>query len=148
MNLIDQAFDRLKNEGKTALIPFLTVGDPDVDTTIEIIRQLESAGADILELGVPYSDPLADGPVIQRASERALKRQISIRTCMETAWLGRQVQACLLFCSRIITLYYRWGWMLSLQACRSTVSAVLLFRTFRLRKRRSWEDGQLRWVCI
>lgn len=103
MNLIDQAFGRLKNEGKTALIPFLTVGDPDVDTTIEIIRQLESAGADILELGVPYSDPLADGPVIQRASERALKRQISIRTCMETASLARAAGSSLPF---ILFTYY------------------------------------------
>lgn len=103
MNLIDQAFDRLKNEGKTALIPFLTVGDPDVDTTIEIIRQLESVGADILELGVPYSDPLADGPVIQRASERALKRQISIRTCMETASLARAAGSNLPF---ILFTYY------------------------------------------
>ncbi|MBU9706719.1 tryptophan synthase subunit alpha [Paenibacillus sp. AK121] len=103
MNLIDQAFERLKHEGKTALIPFLTVGDPDVDTTIEIIRQLESAGADILELGVPYSDPLADGPVIQRASERALKRQISIRTCMETASLARAAGSNLPF---ILFTYY------------------------------------------
>lgn len=89
MNLIDETFVSLKKEQKSALIPFLTVGDPDVETTIAIIQQLEEAGADILELGVPYSDPLADGLVIQRASERALKRQISIRTCIETASSAR-----------------------------------------------------------
>lgn len=67
-NRMDLAFRKLKAEGKTALIPFLTVGDPDLDTTLDIIAELEAAGADVLELGVPYSDPLADGPVIQRAS--------------------------------------------------------------------------------
>lgn len=90
MNLIDQTFARLKKEGKTALIPFLTTGDPDIETTISIIQQLEKAGADLLELGVPYSDPLADGPVIQRASERALVNRISIRDCIDTAEKARQ----------------------------------------------------------
>jgi tryptophan synthase alpha chain len=85
MNLIDEVFGKLREQGKTALIPFLTVGDPDMETTIDIIEQFEQAGADIVELGVPYSDPLADGPVIQRASERALQGQISIRSCMEVA---------------------------------------------------------------
>ncbi|MGG4032610.1 tryptophan synthase subunit alpha [Paenibacillus cisolokensis] len=85
MNRIDAAFARLKEKGGTALIPFLTVGDPDLRTTIEIIKTLEKAGADIVELGVPYSDPLADGPVIQRASERALKHRITLAHCMQAA---------------------------------------------------------------
>ncbi|MDO7905064.1 tryptophan synthase subunit alpha [Paenibacillus sp. JX-17] len=90
MNLIDETFHRLKMEDKTALIPFLTVGDPDLETTVDLLIQLEAAGADIIELGVPYSDPLADGPVIQRASQRALQQQISIRTCIETAAKARE----------------------------------------------------------
>ncbi|AOZ91359.1 tryptophan synthase subunit alpha [Paenibacillus crassostreae] len=90
MNLMDQRFATLKKQNQTALIPFLTVGDPDIETTVEIIIQLEAAGADILELGVPYSDPLADGPVIQRASQRALKHDVNLRTCMETAVLARK----------------------------------------------------------
>ncbi|OAB44288.1 tryptophan synthase subunit alpha [Paenibacillus glacialis] len=90
MNLMDQTFEVLKSQNRTALIPFLTVGDPDIETTVEIIVQLEAAGADILELGVPYSDPLADGPVIQRASQRALKHGVTIRTCMETAVKARE----------------------------------------------------------
>ncbi|MFF2090098.1 tryptophan synthase subunit alpha [Paenibacillus sp. NPDC058174] len=90
MNLIDQTFAKLKEEGKTALIPFLTTGDPDLETTIAIIQQLEQSGADLIELGVPYSDPLADGPVIQRASERALVNRISIRDCIDTAEKARQ----------------------------------------------------------
>ncbi|MCT1403276.1 tryptophan synthase subunit alpha [Paenibacillus sp. p3-SID867] len=90
MNRIDQTFASLNQQNKTALIPYLTVGDPDVKATLDIIHELEMAGADIIELGVPYSDPLADGPVIQRASERALKSKVNIRTCMETARLARE----------------------------------------------------------
>ncbi|MFP4974684.1 tryptophan synthase subunit alpha [Paenibacillus sp. CN-4] len=89
-NAMDQAFARLKQEGRTALIPFLTVGDPDVETTVAIISELEAAGADVLELGVPYSDPLADGPVIQRASSRALKNGVTLRTCLTVARQSRE----------------------------------------------------------
>lgn len=103
MNLMDQTFQQLKQQNRTALIPFLTVGDPDVETTIDIIKELEQAGADILELGVPYSDPLADGPVIQRASERALKSQITIRTVMETAAKARKAGVKLPF---VLFTYY------------------------------------------
>lgn len=89
-NLMDQTFARLRSEGQSALIPFITVGDPDLSTTIEILAALERAGADVVELGVPYSDPLADGPVIQRASERALVSQITIENCIETARKARE----------------------------------------------------------
>lgn len=85
VNLLDATFAKLKSSGKTALIPFITVGDPDPETTLDILAVLEQAGADIVELGVPYSDPLADGPVIQRASERALAHQITVETCIQTA---------------------------------------------------------------
>lgn len=90
MNLMDQTFERLKAEQKTALMPFITVGDPDLETTVDIIVELEKAGADIVELGVPYSDPLADGPVIQRASERALVRQVTIEACLKVARKARE----------------------------------------------------------
>lgn len=90
MNRIDTVFTQLKERNETALIPFLTVGDPTAEVTLDIISELEQAGADIIELGVPYSDPLADGPVIQRASERALKGKVTIRTCMETALKARK----------------------------------------------------------
>lgn len=90
MNRIDQTFARLRSEGRTALIPFITVGDPDTASTVDIIKELERSGADIVELGVPYSDPLADGPVIQRASERALKNKITIVECIETASKARE----------------------------------------------------------
>jgi tryptophan synthase alpha chain len=84
-NAIDQAFANAKEMGKTLLIPFVTVGDPDPETTIDILLHMQEAGAAMIELGVPYSDPLADGPVIQRASQRALKHKITINDCMKLA---------------------------------------------------------------
>ena len=74
MNRIDEKFSVLRRRGETALIPFVTAGDPDIETTFEVLRVLERNGADLIELGVPFSDPMADGPTIQRASERALER--------------------------------------------------------------------------
>lgn len=90
MNLIDATFAQLKEEGRTAFLPFLTVGDPDIDTTLDVIIALEQAGADIIELGVPYSDPLADGPVIQRASQRALQNELTIIDCITLVSRARE----------------------------------------------------------
>ncbi len=72
MNRIDQKFAELKKRKEAGLIPFVTAGDPEIRTTLQILRALEAAGADVIELGVPFSDPMADGATIQRASERAL----------------------------------------------------------------------------
>ncbi|KAK9206595.1 hypothetical protein WN943_016874 [Citrus x changshan-huyou] len=69
-----ETFTRLKKQGKVALIPYITAGDPDLSTTAEALKLLDSCGSDIIELGVPYSDPLADGPVIQAAATRSLAR--------------------------------------------------------------------------
>ncbi|WP_036901897.1 MULTISPECIES: tryptophan synthase subunit alpha [Prochlorococcus] len=69
---INRCFSRLKNEGRTALMPFVMAGDPDLKTSAEILLRLQEKGADIIELGIPYSDPLADGPIIQLAASRAL----------------------------------------------------------------------------
>lgn len=89
MNRIDEVFAALKSENRTALIPFITVGDPDLAATLDIIGELEAAGADIIELGVPYSDPLADGPVIQRASARALQSGVTLADCIKVAGAAR-----------------------------------------------------------
>jgi tryptophan synthase alpha chain len=72
VNRIEARFQALRSKGARAFIPFLTAGDPDLDTTHDIVLAMEAAGADIIELGVPFSDPIADGPVIQRATDRAL----------------------------------------------------------------------------
>ncbi|WP_199614945.1 tryptophan synthase subunit alpha [Paenibacillus alkalitolerans] len=90
MNAIDAVFARLKESGGTALMPFLTIGDPDLDTSLALIREMETAGADMIELGVPYSDPLADGPVIQRASERALSGRLT--TIVDVIGLARKAR--------------------------------------------------------
>lgn len=71
---LSETFSRLRQQGKVALIPYITAGDPDLSTTAKALKLLDSCGSDIIELGVPYSDPLADGPVIQAAATRALAR--------------------------------------------------------------------------
>ena len=76
---IEQTFAALKTEQRTALIPFITAGDPSPAATVAIMHALVKAGADVIELGVPFSDPMADGPVIQRASERALAQGVGLR---------------------------------------------------------------------
>ncbi len=79
MNRLDATFARLRAEGRTALIPYVTTGDPSVEATLDVMHALVEAGADVIELGVPFSDPMADGPVIQRASERALARHTGLK---------------------------------------------------------------------
>lgn len=79
MNRIDTVFAGLKARGRAALIPYVTAGDPEPATTVPLMHALVAAGADVIELGVPFSDPMADGPVIQRASERALAAGTSLR---------------------------------------------------------------------
>jgi tryptophan synthase alpha chain len=78
MSRIDAAFARLRDQNRTALIPYITVGDPHAEGTAAIMLAMAAAGADIIELGIPFSDPMADGPVIQKASERALARGIGM----------------------------------------------------------------------
>jgi tryptophan synthase alpha chain len=79
MSKIQATFERLQAQGRKALIPFITAGDPDPSLTVSLMHTLVEAGADIIELGVPFSDPMADGPTIQRASERALLKGVSLR---------------------------------------------------------------------
>lgn len=78
MSRIQTTFAQLQKQGRKALIPFITAGDPDPDLTLPLLNALVAGGADIIELGVPFSDPMADGPTIQRASERALKQGMSL----------------------------------------------------------------------
>ena len=83
-NRLDQAFARIKEKGEKALIAYIMAGDPSLQETEPIVLELERAGADIIELGVPFSDPIADGPVIQKAAERALRSGTSLKKILAT----------------------------------------------------------------
>lgn len=85
MPRIDALFAKLRAEGRKALVAYLPVGDPDVETSLELAKVALDAGADILELGVPFSDPTADGPAIARASERAIAAGSSLRRTLDAA---------------------------------------------------------------
>jgi tryptophan synthase alpha chain len=83
MSRIEKTFTRLRARGEKALAGFVTAGDPDLDRSIEIVRRMCSSGLDLLELGVPFSDPTADGPVIQRSSARAISAGINMKSVIE-----------------------------------------------------------------
>jgi tryptophan synthase alpha chain len=87
---IADAFAALKQQEKKGIIPFITAGDPDLATTEQLLVTLARAGATLIELGVPFSDPMADGPVIQRASERALKHGFGFQDILNTAARARE----------------------------------------------------------
>jgi tryptophan synthase alpha chain len=87
---IDDSFTTLKRNGKKGFIPFITAGDPDLATTEKLLITLAQSGATLIELGVPYSDPMADGPVIQRASERALKHNFGLEEILDLVARARK----------------------------------------------------------
>lgn len=90
MSRIEEVFFALKREGKKGLIPFVTAGDPDLEASYELLVELGRSGATLIELGVPFSDPMADGPVIQRASERALRHGFGLEAVLEIAAKARK----------------------------------------------------------
>jgi len=87
---IEESFAKLRRDGKKGFIPFITAGDPDLATTEELLLVLANSGATVIELGVPFSDPMADGPVIQRASERALKHSFGLQQLLDAAARARK----------------------------------------------------------
>ena len=93
MSRIKRTLDALAAQGRKALIPYVTAGDPFADATPEIMHALAAGGADVIELGVPFSDPMADGPVIQKASERALARGVGLPQVLEMVRRFRQDDA-------------------------------------------------------
>ncbi|ADQ84765.1 MULTISPECIES: tryptophan synthase subunit alpha [Methylovorus] len=90
MSRIKTTFDQLKQQGKKALIPYITAGDPHPDQTVKLLHAMVANGADMIELGVPFSDPMADGPVIQRASERALVHHVGLSRVLDIVREFRQ----------------------------------------------------------
>ena len=93
MSRIDAAFDKARAKKRAALIPFVTAGDPAPAQTVAVMHGLVAGGADVIELGVPFSDPMADGPVIQRASERALAQGVSLTQVLQWVREFRQTDA-------------------------------------------------------
>jgi tryptophan synthase alpha chain len=87
---IADAFQRLRREGRRGFIPFITAGDPDFESTRGLLVELSRAGSTIIELGVPFSDPVADGPTIQRASERALRHNVGVADALEVVAAARR----------------------------------------------------------
>ena len=90
MSRIGARFAELQQRGQKALVAFVTAGDPSLDRTVDLAQELEAGGVDVLELGVPFSDPVADGPVIQRSSERALARRTSLAAVVDAVRRIRQ----------------------------------------------------------
>jgi len=91
MKRLENTFNKLRDNKESALVGFVTAGDPDIDTSLNIIAAMCKNGLDILEIGVPFSDPSADGPVIQRSSSRALKHHVSLRTVMAMVERTRRI---------------------------------------------------------
>src|SRR6478672_5560011 len=87
MTPVDRLFQNLRKTGKKAFMPFITAGDPDLDFTADVIRELDRRGCSMCEVGIPYSDPIADGPVIQASYTRALEKKIKLADILDM--LGR-----------------------------------------------------------
>ena len=90
MKRIANKFAELRRDGRKGFVPFVTAGDPDIETSVQIIRRLAELGADVIELGVPFSDPMADGPTIQRSSQRSLENGTDLETVLKIAGRFRE----------------------------------------------------------
>jgi tryptophan synthase alpha chain len=109
MNRIDTKFAELKKRGESALIPFVTAGDPNLATTLKILQALAAGGADCIELGIPFSDPTADGPAIQRSSERALKDGLSLPRVLRLVRKFRQTSQIPIILFGYFNPFFRYG---------------------------------------
>jgi tryptophan synthase alpha chain len=127
MNRIDLLFKRLKEEKKKALVPFITAGDPDLSTTRDVMLVLEECGAHIIELGVPFSDPLADGPVIQASSLRALRQDVDLNKILTLVEELRQKTDIPIVLMTYFNPVYRFGLEeLALQASMAGVDGFII----------------------
>ena len=127
MTRIQQKFDQLKRAGRKAFIPYITLGDPSLEASVEIILELDRAGADVIELGIPFSDPLADGPVIQRATERALQHGFTLQAGLKTvAALRKQTEVPFLLFSYYNPLFAHGFERLAQDARASGIDGVLI----------------------
>jgi len=109
MSRIKNTFNRLKKKNETALIPYLMAGDPDIETTKRLVLELEQAGGDIIEIGAPFSDPLADGPTIQKAAIRSLRNRTTISDVLGLVAAIRQTSTIPLIVMTYYNLIFHYG---------------------------------------
>jgi tryptophan synthase alpha chain len=127
LNRLRKTFERLHRDGKRALIPFITAGDPDLQTTTKLLVELAHSGASVIELGVPFSDPIADGPVIQRASIRALRNRVDVKRILEVVTdVRRETDVPIVLFSYFNPLLQFGTRRLSEEASRAGVDGVLV----------------------
>ncbi len=118
MNRLETHFSELKKRNETALILFLTAGDPDLNETLQIMQALAANGADCLELGVPFSDPIADGPVIQRSTARALAHNVSLDDILMLVLKFRQTSDTPVVLMGYLNPIFRYGTKRFVEACK------------------------------
>jgi len=109
MNRIDETFARLREAGRTAFIPFITAGDPDIETTAALVRELDRRGASLIELGIPYSDPIADGATIQASYTRALGAGVTIEQVFKMVASIREAVSAAILTMISVSLVHRVG---------------------------------------
>lgn len=128
MNRIDDRFTRLRAAQRKALIPFVTAGDPSLEATVPVLHALVEAGADLIEIGVPFSDPMADGPVIQRSSERALSRGAGLAYVLDCVrrFRGRDADTPLVLMGYLNPVEIHGVKRFAAQAAQAGVDGVLL----------------------
>lgn len=126
MGGVVEKFKELRKKNKKGLIIFLTAGDPDLKTTFELVKEIEKNGADIVELGIPFSDPIADGPIIQASSQRALKNNVNIKKILEmTKELTREINIPVILMSYYNPVF-KYGIEKFLKDCRISKVAGLI----------------------
>jgi len=120
MNRIDETFARLREEGRAAFIPFITAGDPDLETTAALVRELDRRGASLIELGVPYSDPIADGATIQASYTRALEGGIAVEQILAMVASIREAVAAPILTMISVSLVHRMGMQAYIERAKSS----------------------------
>lgn len=137
---ITKKFQDIKSMGKKGLISYITAGDPDLDTTYRLVLEMEKAGVDIVELGIPYSDPLADGPVIQRASQRALKSGADIDTIFQLVERLREETEIPLVFLVYFNCVFKYGFKRFLDKCQEKGVDGLIIPDLPLEERRELKE--------
>ncbi len=137
---ISEKFDTLREKNEKALITYITSGDPDLDTTLKLVLEMEKAGADIVELGIPYSDPLADGPVIQRATQRALKAGTNIDSIFDIVLKIREKTEIPLVFLVYFNTIHSYGIKMFLDKCQNSGVDGLIIPDLPLEERRELND--------